>query len=88
MAFSTTTQDMKLAIVALGLGKESLIMMNCAANLVVDDPTLLFQTELVRAKDDLFFFLFDHNRIQPIYGRLRQHTILSRKISKDDPEYH
>jgi len=48
IALSTTTQGMKLAIVALGLGKESLIVMvNCAANLVVRVPTLLFQTDLV-----------------------------------------
>jgi len=47
MALSTTTQDMKLAIVALGLGKVSLIMVNCAANLVIQVPTLLFQTDLV-----------------------------------------
>ena len=38
-ALSTTTQDMKLATVALGLGKSSLIMMNCAANLVIQGPT-------------------------------------------------
>jgi len=47
MALSTTTQDMKLAIVALGLGKVSLIMVNCAANSVIQVPTLLFQTDLV-----------------------------------------
>ena len=38
---------MKLAIVALGLGKVSLIMVNCAPNLVIQVPTLLFQTDLV-----------------------------------------
>ena len=38
---------MKLAIVALGLRKDSLIMVNCAANLVIQVPTLLFQTDLV-----------------------------------------
>jgi len=42
-----TTQDTKLAIVALGLGMDSLIMMNSAANFVVEDPTLLFQADLV-----------------------------------------
>jgi len=47
MALSTTTQDMKLAIVALGLEKDSLIMVNCAAILVIQVPTLLFQTVLV-----------------------------------------
>ena len=40
-------KNKKDAIVALGLGKVSLIMMNCAANLVIQDPTLLFQTDLV-----------------------------------------
>ena len=40
-------KDMKLAIVALGLRKDSLIMVNCAANLVIQVPTLLFQTDLV-----------------------------------------
>jgi len=43
MTLSTTTQDMKLAIVMLGLGNDSLIMVNCAANLVIQDPTLLFK---------------------------------------------
>ena len=46
-ALSITTQDMKLAIVALDLGKDSLITVNCAANSVIQVPTLLFQTDLV-----------------------------------------
>jgi len=47
MALSTTTHNMKPAIVALGLGKDYLIMVNCAANLVIQVLTLLFQTDLV-----------------------------------------
>jgi len=43
----TKKKDMKLAIVALGLETDSLIMVNCAANLVIQVPTLLFQTDLV-----------------------------------------
>ena len=46
-ALSTTTQDMKLAIVALGLGKDSLIMVNCAANLVMQDPGVVLRPLLV-----------------------------------------
>jgi len=38
---------MKLAIVALDLEKDPLIMVNCAANSVIQVPTLLFQTDLV-----------------------------------------
>jgi len=32
---------------ALDLGKDSLIMVNCVANSVIQVPTLLFQTDLV-----------------------------------------
>jgi len=39
--------DMKLAIVALDLGKDSQIMVNSAANSVIQVPTLLFQADLV-----------------------------------------
>jgi len=37
---------MKLAIVAPGLGNDSLITINCGANSVIQAPTLLFQTDL------------------------------------------
>jgi len=41
---------MKLAIVALGLGKDPLIMVNCAANLVIQVTSLLLQTDHVPDK--------------------------------------
>jgi len=48
-ALSTTTQVMKLTMVVPGLGT-SLIMVNRAANLVIQVPTLLFQTDLTERR--------------------------------------
>ena len=64
---------MKLAIVALGFRIDPPILMNCAANLVVEDPTLLFQTDLV-----------PDGRAVGIYGAAvpdgtRQHTTQQKK---------